>query len=218
MKDEQSNQSLMDLAYIDIKNKILNLTYPPGTALTESGLAKELKSSRMPIRMAIRRLENEGLLIAGYRKKIRVKEVTRKDVLEIYQLRSLLEKNALKMIFDSDKTWEYSHRLEGKVVNMRAAQNDLYDWEVADTEMHKELVSIFQNDRINRIYENNQNELIRIGLISGKSSAHIKEVNARLVEFIESIRNKKFELAMSILKEDHLDAGLEMALDKITLE
>ncbi|WFD10679.1 GntR family transcriptional regulator [Tepidibacter hydrothermalis] len=217
MKDEQTNQSLMDLAYIDIKNKILNLTYPPGSALTESGLAKELESSRMPVRMAIKRLEIEGLLVAGYRKKIRVKEVTRKDVLEIYQLRSLFEENALKMIFDMDKTWEYSHRLEAKVVNMRGAHNNVYDWEVADTEMHKELISVFENDRINKIYQNNQNELIRIGLICGKSSVHIKEVNDRLVEFVEAIRNKEYELANSILKEDHLESGLEMALEKITI-
>lgn len=207
----------MDLAYIDIKNKILNLTYPPGSTLTESGLARELDSSRMPIRMAIKKLENDGLLIADYRKKIRVKEVTRKDVLEIYQLRSLLEENALKMIFDKDETWECSHRLEAKVVNMRAAQNDLYDWEVADTEMHRELVSIFNNERIDKIFENNQNELIRIGLLSGKSSIHIHEVNDRLIEFVEAIRSKNFELALSILKEDHLEAGLEMALEKITL-
>ncbi|HYF92363.1 MAG TPA: GntR family transcriptional regulator [Symbiobacteriaceae bacterium] len=211
----ESGQSLMELAYATIKKRILNLTYPPGSALTEAGLAEELRTSRMPVRMAVRRLENEGWLIADFRKKTRVKPITRKDVLEIYQLRSLLESNALKMIFDLKKTWEYSHRIEEKVVRIKAAQKDLYEWERADTELHMEIVSVYENERITRIYRSNQDELIRIGLMSGKSEWHVQEIIEGLYRFVGAIREDRFPEALEILRRDHLEAGRDLALAKL---
>ncbi len=218
MGETETSQSLMDLAYDRIKRKILNLTYPPGSFLTEATLAEELETSRMPIRMAVRRLEMEGWIVAGFRKKKRVKDITRKDVMEIYQLRSLLESNALQMIFDLKKTWEYSHRIEEKVVRMKAAQNDRYEWERADTEMHMEIVSVYENERINRIYRNNQDELIRIGLMSEKKKRHVQEIIEGLYRFLEAVREERFAEAMEILRREHLDAGQDMALKKTILE
>ncbi|ATW28577.1 hypothetical protein DCMF_12655 [Candidatus Formimonas warabiya] len=210
-----SGRSLTDFAYDMIKKRILDLTYPPGSFLTEASLAEELATSRMPIRMAVRRLENEGWLIADFRKKTRVKDITRKDVLEIYQLRNLLESNALKLIFDLKKTWAYSHRIEEKVVRMKAAQKDLYEWERTDTELHMEIVSVYENERINRIYRSNQDELIRIGLLSEKKERHVQEIIAGLYRFVEAVRGDHFLEAMEILKRDHLEAGQDMALAKI---
>lgn len=209
------SQSLSEMAYEDIKRKILDLTYAPGSFLTEARLAEELKTSRMPVRMAVQRLQIEGWIIADFRKKMRVKEITRRDVLEIFQLRSLLEENALKMIFEQKRTWEYSHRIEEKVVRMKATQRDLYEWERADTEMHMEIVSIYDNERINRIYRGNQDELIRIGINAQKEEGHVREVLEALYQFVEAIREEHFPKALEILRRDHLKAGQEMALRKI---
>lgn len=210
-----NHQSLSEMAYDNIKRKILNLTYAPGSFLTEAKLAEELKTSRMPVRMAVHRLQIEGWIVADFRKKMRVKEITRQDVLEIFQLRSLLEENALKMIFDQEKTWEYAHRIEEKVVRMKAAQRDPYEWERADTEMHMEIVSIYGNERINRIYRGNQDELIRIGINAQKETGYVREVLEALYQFVEAIREERFLEALEILRRDHLEAGREMALSKI---
>lgn len=211
----RKTESLSELAYNYIKNNILNLTYLPGSILTESGLAAELNISRMPIRTAVIALENEGLLTSEHYKSIKVKEITRKDILEIYQLRELLEVNALKMIFDLKKTYEYSYRIEEKVVRMKAAQNDSYKWEKADTEFHMEIVSVYENERINRIYSNNQNELVRIGILSKKSKDHVEHIIKRLYEFVEYVRNDSYEKALEILMIDHITSGKDMALKQV---
>lgn len=213
MPEGREDRSLTDEAYAVIKKRIVGACYAPDTFLTEASLSEDLRMSRMPIRMAIKRLQNEGWLLADFRKKIRVKGVTRKDVLEIYQLRSLVEENAMKAIFAADRTWEYSHRIEEKVVRMRAAQFDPYEWEYADTEMHIEIVSVFDNTRIDRIYRGNQEELIRIGLISNKPPVHAQRINDNLYLMTEAIREKDFDKAMHILRTDHLEAGLDMILE-----
>lgn len=215
MKELEPGLSLMDQAYESIKRKIIDWTYPPGSFLTEAGLAKELETSRMPVRMAVRRLENEGWIVADFRKKIRVKGITRQDILEIYQLRHILEENALKMIFEQGKAQEYASRIEEKVQRIRDAHKDLYEWERADTQMHMELVSIYGNERINRIYAGNQDELIRIGIMSEKKERHVEDEIKGLYAFVEAIRAERLPEALDILRREHLISGQDMALEKI---
>ena len=143
MANNNKSVSLTDQAYENIKTNILNLTYPPGMALTEALLCSQLGMSRSPVRAAIHRLQTEGLIVSDYYKSMTVKEITDKDINEIYQLRELLEGAAFKLIFTTGRNEEYSYRIEEKVVRMCAAANDLYEWEVADTAMHMEIVSIF---------------------------------------------------------------------------
>lgn len=194
--------SLADQAYARIKENILNLTYPPGMTLTEAMLTKELDMSRSPVRTAIHMLQTEGLIVSDYYKSMMVREITDKDIQELYQLRELLEGAAFQEIFTSGRQEEYSYRIEEKVVRMCAASGDLYDWEVADTAMHMEIISIFENERINRIYENNLSELIRIGQYSIKNGMRIPRTNENLKKMVQYMRKNNYEKAFEILKAD----------------
>lgn len=204
--------SLADQAYARIKENILNLTYPPGMTLTEAMLTKELDMSRSPVRTAIHMLQTEGLIVSDYYKSMMVREITDKDIQELYQLRELLEGAAFKEIFTSGRQEEYSYRIEEKVVRMCAASGDLYDWEVADTAMHMEIISIFENERINRIYENNLSELIRIGQYSIKNGMRIPRTNENLKKMVQYMRKNNYEKALEILKADHFGTGKDSAL------
>ena len=128
--------SLAEQAYQTIKNRILDLTYAPGMSLTEAMLTEDLGMSRSPVRAAIQMLQAEGLLVSDYYRSITVREITDKDIRDIYQLRELLEGAAFQLIFTSGRHEEYSYRFEEKVVRMCAAASDPYAWEVADTDMH----------------------------------------------------------------------------------
>lgn len=204
--------SLADQAYEKIKNNILNLTYSPGTPLTEAKLTAELGMSRSPVRTAIRMLQAEGLIVTDYYKSMTVKEITDKDIHEIFQIRELLEKEAFQMIFEQKRYEEYSYRLEEKVVRMCASAGNIFDWEVADTALHLEIVSIFENERINKIYENNLSELIRIGQCSVKNGMAISKTNDNLKKMIQYMRKGNFEKAYEILKSDHFRTGKTSAL------
>ena len=132
----EKSPSLATQAYETIKKNIMNLTYPPGMVLTEAMLTKELGMSRSPVRTAIQMLQVEGLIVSDYYKSMTVKEITEKDINEIYQLRELLEGPAFHLIFTSGRYEEYSYRIEEKIVRMCAVAGDLYEWEIADTAMH----------------------------------------------------------------------------------
>ena len=70
-----------------------------GNATHGNDACRELNMSRNPIRTALKTLHAEGLVVRDYYKSIIVKEITDKDIEEIYQLRELLEGAAFREIF-----------------------------------------------------------------------------------------------------------------------
>lgn len=208
----EKSPSLADQAYEKIKQNIMNLTYPPGMPLTEVMLTRELGMSRSPIRSAVKMLQTEGLIESDYYRSITVKDITRQDIEEIYQLRELLETYAFRQIFALGKHVEYSYRIEEKVVRMCAAAGDVYKWEIADTDMHMEIIHALQNSRINKVYENTLSELIRIGQCSVKNGMRIPKTNENLKKMVQYMREGDYERSFAILKADHFEIGKDSAL------
>lgn len=84
------NISLADQVFEQLENEILTGKYPYGDVLTEMRLSQELGVSRTPIREALRRLEQEGI-IADSGKGMKVLGITREDIQDIYEIRLRLE-------------------------------------------------------------------------------------------------------------------------------
>src|SRR5688500_18204979 len=69
----------------------------PGTRLTESELAERLAVSRTPVREAIRRLEADGLVTHEPRVGAMVRSLGYAEVMELYEMRNVLEGTAARM-------------------------------------------------------------------------------------------------------------------------
>ena len=82
---------LRDVVFNTLRDAILKGELEPGERLMEIQLAERLGVSRTPIREAIRKLELEGLVSIIPNKGAYVTGITRKDVEDIYAIRSLLE-------------------------------------------------------------------------------------------------------------------------------
>lgn len=84
-------ETLAQQAYRDVKQRILAGTLPAGDVLTERALAQESGISRTPLRAAISRLEKEGVISRLTNGALMVRPVTVEQLLEIVQIRRLLE-------------------------------------------------------------------------------------------------------------------------------
>jgi len=216
------DESLAEQAYRRIKLNILNLTYPPGSDLTEARLSQELEMSRMPVRMAMQRLEQEGWLTADFRKKTKVRAISRQDVEDLYEFRRLIEIPAMVRIFAEQKTWEYSFLMEQGLLRIRAYRHDLYSRERAETDLHMAIVGVLNNQRINRIYQQAQDELIRIGLLfvtpEDREDHYIDQIIAGWERIILAVRENREEEALAIFDHDHISGALALALKQFKEE
>ena len=74
-----------------IRKRIIYQELEPGQKIVEQDLAKEFKTSRAPIREALRQLENEGLIEYVRNAGCSVKEITLEESFEIYLMRANYE-------------------------------------------------------------------------------------------------------------------------------
>lgn len=211
--DEQNReQSVSVRIYQEMKRKILDAEYKPGALLTEGKLAAEYGVSRMPIRFAVQKLSGEGWLVPDDRRRLRVKDITRKSIEDIYSFREIMETRALQKIFEDDLTWDYSYLIEEKLLQMRRARDDYYAYLIADCEMHFTLITVFDNDRIKDIYYPLCDELVRIDLllydIATQDENYIPGILDGVQKIVEAIRNKDYDTAYFYLKRDHFDHSI----------
>src|SRR5882672_2608368 len=90
-KTALSRTFLVEGAYEAILENILSGAYPSGTVVSEVSLAKDLKVSRTPVHQALARLAKEGLIEHRSGLQPRIAYFSREDVIEIYDMRLLLE-------------------------------------------------------------------------------------------------------------------------------
>lgn len=78
-------------AYAAIRRDIMRCTLAPGSEVSAAHLAEHFGFGLGPVRIALSRLEQEGLIKALPRKGYLVIPVTLKSVLDIFEMRALLE-------------------------------------------------------------------------------------------------------------------------------
>lgn len=91
-----NREDLTSRAMADIRRKIVNLRLLPGVRISDSEMAGELGLSRTPVREALIRLAEQGLVEARHNRGFRVKDLTPGEVRDLYEVREALESLAVR--------------------------------------------------------------------------------------------------------------------------
>lgn len=92
---QHKSVSLADCVFERLEKDILSGKYAYGDVLTESRLSEELGVSRTPIREAVRRLEQENILLDSGRGLV-VQGITKEDMADILDIRLQIEGMAVR--------------------------------------------------------------------------------------------------------------------------
>jgi DNA-binding GntR family transcriptional regulator len=87
----------VDRIFAAIEHDIVSGRLPMGSKLGEELLASRFGVSRGPLREALRRLEGRGLVVRTAHAGVRVVSLSRKALLELYEMRELLEGLAARL-------------------------------------------------------------------------------------------------------------------------
>ncbi len=82
---EQEHQPVTLSVYNELKNKIVSLELMPGQILMVQQLSKDFGISRTPVREAVVRLRDDGLVEESDGRKFRVSEITWRMIDDIYE-------------------------------------------------------------------------------------------------------------------------------------
>lgn len=88
--------SMAESVYDRLWRRVVNREFRAGERLVEDTLAQELGTSRTPVREALLRLGQTGLVQVSSRKGFSVPVITSTDVIELYDLRTAIETYAIR--------------------------------------------------------------------------------------------------------------------------
>lgn len=154
-----------------IRDKIINQELKPGERIVEMELAEEFKTSRGPVREALRQLEHEGLIEYTRNVGCAVKNPDLQESFEIYLIRVNYEILAVKYMGGKipPETLSNMEKVLDKMASLdeeHYAQVYLYD-----NEFHGELVKMTKLKHLYRLW----NELSYGNIVTGYNNVQDKK-------------------------------------------
>lgn len=136
---EQDRATLQFKVTTKLRELILKGEFKMGERLMQEEWAQKLGVSRMPLREALRQLEVEGLVRIEPRRGAVVTPVSTEDIEEIYQLRALLEGEAVvkSLPFLDEETIQELETIYNKMLQLKADETDMESFMKLNTEFHR---------------------------------------------------------------------------------
>jgi DNA-binding GntR family transcriptional regulator len=195
-------RKVTDWVYEELKSAIVDLRLAPGDPLREATLADQLGVSKTPIREALTRLEQEGLVETTSFKGAVVTGYSRQDLLEIYELRELLEnaaaRTAAESMADADRD-----RLDRICRESRKLKknHDAAGLAALISAFDDVLFEQVRNSRIRALIENLRAHLTRIGHLTAEIPGRIEASVDEHEKIVQAIAARDPELAERQMRE-----------------
>lgn len=157
-----------DVAYTELKRRVLDNEFPVGSFFLEQELADLLNMSRTPIREALVRLANEGLVEIRRRHGMRVLPISGQDMRDIYAILTSLEADVAAEVTRRGLSADEIATLRQSVDDMEAAlqNDDLQAWADADARFHRDLVGASSNRRLRSVIEQYWEQAHRVRMLT----------------------------------------------------
>ncbi|WP_088052530.1 GntR family transcriptional regulator [Virgibacillus dakarensis] len=212
---KQSRRSVADIAYNELKDKIIKCEFTPGQPIVEDELTSDLEVSRTPLREALKRLELEELVIRASNGRLRVTAISEKEVRELFTVRSHLESIIISEAIDNINEEEIKHlSYLVRMVKMTSRIEDVEEVNFFGSEFHNFLYSISKNNTVTKILRQLNDRITRyrrlayIHITDTKKSSDEHEV---ILDFIIKKDKKKAELTI----RKHVLDSMEQALKAV---
>jgi len=204
------------IKHIDLSNKVYNILkkmiferqFSGGQKLDLNSLSKDMNISRTPLKDAINQLERDGLVEVFPRKGSYVKKLKVKDIVNMMEMRQMMEKWAIEHLKEKDLD-DVTSKLE-KVLNesRKIMQIEPFDYNTflnLDNKFHELIILSHGNERMTETYK----------------SMNIPFQIARVFYFINYDRSfntqKEHEQIVEALKKNKLQDGVKLLSDHLNV-
>ena len=162
------NASLTDQLYDIIKDQILTGKLQAGERIDVQKLSKQFQISQTPVRFALNRLHDAGLVENRTRIGFFVVEFDAKDLADTYELRELLEIHALKSAIQN-RDPSFWLDLRGRVEAIGSIESEdekRAQFDITDTELHTTIIEAADNKKSQEVFMH-LHDSIKLSLVMG---------------------------------------------------
>jgi DNA-binding GntR family transcriptional regulator len=202
------NKPLRDRVLDALRDAIVSAELKPGAPLIELELSAQLGVSRAPLREAIQILSREGLVeTMPYRGAI-VRNLSRRDIEELYSLRSVLESFAIQRVIERNDP-EQVARLREVFETMLAAakEGDLKAVNNIDREFHDTLIELSEHNLLVMTWSSVSLRVRQVMALRNSRNSDITRIAYNHLPIIEAIEKADEAEALQLLREHVASSG-----------
>lgn len=208
------NLSIREQSLDTLRQAILSGELKPGQALTETDLARQLGVSRAPIREALRILNSEGLVESIPYHGTTVRRLTKRDIEEIYSMRSLLEIYAIERVIERCDEAEW-RRLRATVEDMVKAGDagDLHAVNALDRDFHDALIEMSGHRVLQSMWLMVAMKVRQVMALVNRRNTDLTQIARKHLPLLDAMERGETQRARRILREHIATAGDLIAED-----
>ncbi|HHV59005.1 MAG TPA: GntR family transcriptional regulator [Clostridiaceae bacterium] len=191
-------------AYNALKSKILNKELPPGTRLIDTQLAKEYGISRTPLRDAIRKLTEEGLIVNDKtRKGYFVFQPSEKDIEELFELRLMMDLAAVTKLIrevlpnNPSAIEQLIHSFEF-TSNSKDSEKGFIQ---RDEDFHDTIIRLTGNFRLMSYYSDISNQMRIFRKFTSSDTERMNQANSLHEQILTGLKNLDLDMATDAVKK-----------------
>ncbi|WP_026555998.1 GntR family transcriptional regulator [Arthrobacter sp. 35W] len=211
--------TLNEIALLDrIRELVLGGEYTPGAALSEVRLAEHFDVSRTPVREALKQLQIEGLVEIRPKVGTFVREITRREILEMFEVKETLEGMAARLMArrgDIPELAALRANVEASELAVQRNDSDAYARLVHD--FHETIVAGSDNRKLAEHYRMLMNQLAyhRFVLRSVRHPGRLATSTAEHRRVLELIIQKDGVGAELAMKDHVVSSAREVMTDSV---
>jgi DNA-binding GntR family transcriptional regulator len=192
---------LSDLAYEQIKRRIITLEYRPGSYLNAAQVSAQLDLGVTPVNQALNRLMVEGMVEVIPRKGAFVRPVSLEEILNVIDVRHVTEMHCVRLAVERATDTELAGL--GEVLDRAEAlvpKRDIEGLMLLDREFHLRLSRAARNPVLAEILLSLHERSLRFWFISLSDDEHLIAVLREHREIADRLRRRDAEGACAAMR------------------
>ena len=203
--------TVSEQAFLSLRRDVLQGEHPPGAKLKLELLQVQYGFSSSPLREALNRLAQEGLVRADERRGFRVAPISAEDMADITRMRLMIDVSALRdSIAAGDDAWEADlvarfHRLER--LESRLPEGPVVldaDWVQRHRDFHQALLAACPSQRQLALSASLFDQAERYRQISGRHRQSLRRKNEEHRRLMQATLKRDADTACALLSEHML--------------
>ena len=192
---------LREAVFLTLKKAILEGSLKPAQPLSENKIARRLSVSRTPVREALRMLEADNLVTFLPGRKVIVAIPSRRDVEEVYEIRSIVEREALRRITPDQR--DLIRELEECIdeAEKLRKEGNLREMAKANNRFHLTILSALENQRLQRFIDSLNDTISQLRSYS-LTPEWALESEREHMQIISHLKSGDTEKAISVLQQN----------------
>lgn len=200
LKKKEEENSLSKMIAKDIIAQIITGELNPGDKLVEKEYADMYGTSRAPVREAVYMLTTEGLVERIPRKGAIVKEYSNDDIIDLLEIRNMLELMAVKRIAIHGPDQELLKEMNN-IIQKMSLDTAIYTYTKLNYSFHTCIVKMSRSNPIQEMYSRLGLPLLRIQNLSFSQEGNIKKSIEEHKEIYRFIKEQKMDELESLLTQ-----------------